>query len=57
MAKEQATSTVTSNQFDIKINIDPVTLANVDVKSQAEDLGNWFRGELEKVSVNFPIKE
>lgn len=57
LAKEQATSTVTSNQFDININIDPVTLANMDVKNQAEDLGNWFRGELEKVQVNFPQRE
>lgn len=57
MAKEQATATVSSNQFDININIDPVTLSNMDVKAQAEDLGNWFRGELEKASVNFPIKE
>lgn len=57
MAKEQATATVSTNQFDININIDPVTLSNMDVQAQAEDLGNWFRGELEKASVNFPIKE
>jgi hypothetical protein len=57
MANEQSTGTVTSNQFDISINIDPVTLANMDVQAQAEDLGNWFRGELEKASVNFPQKE
>lgn len=57
MAREQATATVSSNQFDISINIDPVTLANMNVQAQAEDLGNWFRGELEKASVNFPTKE
>lgn len=57
MANEQATATATTNQFDISINIDPVTLANMDVKAQAEDLGNWFRGELERASVNFPQKE
>lgn len=58
MANEQATATIAStNQFDISINIDPVTLANMDVKTQAEDLGNWFRGELERASVNFPQKE
>ena len=58
MAKEQASASVeTTNQFDININIDPVTLANMDVKSQATELGNWFRGELERASVNFPMKE
>ena len=58
LAKEQANASIaTTNQFDININIDPVTLANMDVKSQATELGNWFRGELEKASVNFPTKE
>lgn len=56
-AREQATATVSTNQFDININIDPVTLSQLDVKSQAEDLGNWFRGELQKVQVQFPQKE
>lgn len=58
LAKEQATATIAAtNQFDININIDPVTLANMDVKGQAVELGNWFRGELEKASVQFPVKE
>lgn len=46
-----------TNQFQISINVDPQTLANMDVQSQAEDLGNWFRNELERVQVNFPQKE
>lgn len=58
LAKEQASaSIVTTNQFDISINVDPVTLANMDVKTQAEDLGNWFRAQLEQASVQFPQKE
>lgn len=56
-AAEQATSTITSNQFDININIDPVTLSNLDVEAQAQELGSWFRNELEKAQVNFPEKE
>lgn len=47
----------TTNQFEISINIDPVTLANMDIQSQAQGLGEWFRTELENASVNFPQKE
>lgn len=56
-AEAQANSTVTSNQFDISINIDPVTLSNMDVEAQAQELGSWFRNELEKAQVAFPEKE
>lgn len=56
-AAEQANSTITSNQFDININIDPVTLSNLDVEAQAQELGSWFRNELEKAQVAFPEKE
>lgn len=56
-AAEQANSTITSNQFDININIDPVTLSNLDVEAQAQELGSWFRNELEKATVAFPEKE
>lgn len=55
-ANEQAQPIVTQ-QFDISINIDPVTLAQMDVQSQAEDLGNWFKAQLEEAAVQFPIKE
>lgn len=56
-AEAQANSTITSNQFDININIDPVTLSNLDVEAQAQELGSWFRNELEKATVAFPEKE
>lgn len=46
-----------AQQFDISINIDPVTLANMNVEAQAKDLGDWFRAELSNASVNFPVKE
>ena len=46
-----------AQQFDISINIDPVTLANMNVEAQAKDLGDWFRAELSNASVNFPQKE
>lgn len=46
-----------TNQFDISINIDPATMGNIDVQSQAEDLMNRFKIELSNASVNFPVKE
>lgn len=46
-----------TNQFDISINIDPATMGNIDVQSQAEDLMNRFKIELSNASVNFPQKE
>lgn len=60
MAMDQANENnqpIVTQQFDISINIDPVTLANMDVEAQAEDLGNWFKAQLEQASVNFPTKE
>lgn len=58
LAKEQAnTSIVSTNQFDISINIDPVTLSNLDVEAQAQELGSWFRNEIEKAQIAFPEKE
>lgn len=46
-----------TNQFDISINVDPATLGNIDIKSQAQELADMFRIELSNASVNFPIKE
>jgi hypothetical protein len=60
MAADTATESgkpIVTQQFDISINIDPVTLAQMDVKGQAADLGQWFKAELEKAQVNFPVKE
>ncbi len=54
---KEAAQPIVSQQFDISINIDPVTLSNLDVEAQAEDLGNWFRAQLEQATVNFPEKE
>jgi len=54
---KEASQPIVTQQFDISINVDPVTLANMDVEAQAEDLGNWFRAQLEKATVNFPEKE
>lgn len=48
---------IITQQFDISINIDPVTMANMNVEAQAEDLGRWFRSQLENAAVNFPSKE
>lgn len=49
--------TTVTQQFDINIHIDPATLGNIDIQSQAQDLGAWFRSELENASVSFPTKE
>lgn len=46
-----------TNQFDISINVDPATLGNIDIKSQAQELADMFRIELSNASVNFPVKE
>lgn len=48
---------IVTQQFDISINIDPVTMANMNVEAQAEDLGRWFRAQLENASVSFSQKE
>lgn len=60
MAMEQSynqSQPMVAQQFDISINIDPVTMANMNVEAQAKDLGEWFRTELSNASVNFPVKE
>lgn len=48
-------------QFDITLNIDPVTIGQLDVKAQADALANSFKEQVgalfEQASVNFPIKQ
>lgn len=54
-SSENAQPLVTQ-QFDISINIDPVTLANMDVQAQAGDLANWFVAQVKEAETFFPVK-
>ncbi|MNX99153.1 hypothetical protein D3C86_1315860 [compost metagenome] len=47
----------TANSFQINITIDPVTMANMDVTSQAQALADQFKMELESTMLQFPVKE
>ncbi|MNF79450.1 hypothetical protein D3C84_616630 [compost metagenome] len=46
-----------TNTFQIELNVDPVTLANMDVAGQAQALADQFRMELESTMLQFPVKE
>lgn len=47
----------TNNQITIELNIDPVTLGQLDIAVQAEQLAQAFALNLEQVLVQFPNKE
>lgn len=59
--KEQLQAITQTFQFQVGLNIDPVSMAQLDVAAQADALANEFRGLVtglfEQASVNFPTKE
>lgn len=46
-----------TTQVSLTINVDPQTIANMDIEAQAQALGNSLVTMFEQVNVNFPIKE
>lgn len=46
-----------TTQVSLTINVDPQTLANMDIQKQAEDLGNSIVTMFEQVNVQFPVKQ
>ena len=62
MADQDQLKAVSQNfEFQINLNIDPVTMAQMDVAGQADALANEFKnlvtGMFEQASVQFPVKE
>jgi hypothetical protein len=62
MADQEQLKAISQNfEFQINLNIDPVTMAQMDVSAQADALATEFRnlvgGMFEQASVNFPTKE
>lgn len=47
----------TNNEITIQLNIDPITLAQMDIQAQAQELTQAFAANLEQVLVQFPQKE
>ena len=47
----------TNNEITIELNIDPITLAQMDIQAQAQELTQAFAMNLEQVLVQFPNKE
>ncbi len=62
VADQEQLKAVTQNfEFQIALNIDPISMAQLDVSAQADALANEFRnlvgGMFEQASVQFPVKE
>lgn len=62
VADEQQLKDIAQNfQFQVGLNIDPVTMAQLDVEGQADALANEFRGLVvglfEQAQVQFPVKQ
>ena len=62
VADQEQLKAVTQNfEFQIALNIDPISMAQLDVTAQADALANEFRnlvgGMFEQASVQFPVKE
>lgn len=62
VADQEQLKAVSQNfEFQINLNIDPVTMAQMDVAGQADALANEFKnlvtGMFEQASVQFPVKE
>lgn len=55
--EDEARGIVNFNGISIQLNLDPVTLSNVDIQPQAEALAEQFRLSLEQLLVNFPNVE
>lgn len=56
LANQQKSQPLTTS-VSLTISVDPITLANMDVAAQAEDLGNRLVTMFEQVNVNFPVGE
>jgi hypothetical protein len=56
LANQQKSQSLTTS-VSLTISVDPITLANMDVAAQAEDLGNRLVTMFEQVNVNFPVGE
>lgn len=56
LANQQKSQPLTTS-VSLQISIDPITMANMDVAAQAEDLGNRLVTMFEQVNVNFPVGE
>lgn len=56
-ATDRATSATTNNQIQIQLNVDAVTLSQMNVEAQADLLTQRLAISLEQVLVNFPQKE
>lgn len=52
-----ASPTVNRNEVTINIQVDPVTLQNMDVNAQAQQLATQVAGWFEQANVNFPVRE
>lgn len=62
VADQEQLKAVSQNfEFQINLNIDPVTMAQMDVAGQADALANEFKslvtGMFEQASVQFPVKQ
>lgn len=47
----------TNNEISIQLNIDPITLAQMDIEAQARQLTDVISLNLQQASVFFPVKE
>lgn len=47
----------TNNEISIQLNIDPITLAQMDIEAQARQLADVISLNLQQASVFFPVKE
>lgn len=54
---EQQRDNAMTTQISLTINVDPQTLANMDIQKQAEDLGNSIVTMFEQAQVQFPVKQ
>lgn len=50
-------NSTTTNEITIQLNIDPITLAQMDIQAQAQELTQVFAANLGEILVQFPQKE
>ncbi|MCY1453110.1 hypothetical protein D9M71_700800 [compost metagenome] len=55
--RQYARAATEAPNIAITLNIDPITLSNLNIQEQANDLAQQFALNLEQVLVNFPQKE
>lgn len=56
LVEEQRDNAMTT-QISLTINVDPQTLANMDIAAQAQSLGDSLVTMFEQVNVQFPVKQ